>query len=111
MSIEDIIDAKVRAAIRDEFEIIRAELRGAAPTPAAAGLLTIAQAAEQSGFSAKTIREWIGDKRLRALKAPGGREYRIRPADLEKCLTEGDGDEVDVNATAASIVASLQARK
>jgi excisionase family DNA binding protein len=45
-------------------------------------LLTCEQVAERYSVTLKTVWEWIRSKKLPAVKV-GGRNYRIRPDDLE----------------------------
>lgn len=56
------------------------------PTPSAADWLTVEQAAQRVGMSAKTIRRWIDAGRLPAYRA-GATAVRVRPADVDACLT------------------------
>lgn len=49
-------------------------------------LLTAEEVAQYLGYTSRTIRNWIRDNELPAMKV--GREYRIRRADLLKFLEE-----------------------
>lgn len=49
-------------------------------------LLTVHETAEQLKVKESTIRAWIRDKKLRAIKF--GREWRIAEIDLESFLNE-----------------------
>ena len=48
-------------------------------------LLTVAQAAEQIGYSKETIRRWIAEEKLQAKRMPSGR-IRIEASELEALL-------------------------
>lgn len=48
--------------------------------------LTVAQVADQLGTSSRTVQRWIKDGRLRAIRLPGGRSYRIYQRDIEAAL-------------------------
>ena len=48
-------------------------------------LLTVSEAADRLNCRKETIRRYIADGRLPALKLPGG-YYRIREEALERCL-------------------------
>lgn len=53
-------------------------------TPARPKLLTTVAAAARLGVDPSTVRRWIEDGRLPAVKP--GRDYRIDPADLDELL-------------------------
>jgi len=48
--------------------------------------LTVAQVADQLGTSSRTVQRWIKDGRLRAIRLPGGRSYRIYQRDINAAL-------------------------
>lgn len=51
--------------------------------------LTVAQVADDSGFSARTVLRWIDRGDLRAVRFPGGR-LRIRQSDYAAMQTAGE---------------------
>jgi excisionase family DNA binding protein len=67
------VDARVRAALAER--------------PAAAELLSTAEAARYAKVSPRSIRRWLDQGKLRALHA--GRELRIRRADLDQLMRGG----------------------
>jgi excisionase family DNA binding protein len=67
------VDARVRAALAER--------------PAAAELLSTAEAAQYAKVSPRSIRRWLDQGKLRALHA--GRELRIRRADLDQLMRGG----------------------
>lgn len=48
--------------------------------------LTVAQVADQLKTSSRTVQRWIKEGRLRAVRLPGGRSYRIYQADVDAAL-------------------------
>lgn len=76
----------------DVGEIVRALCRGLPPpdqprSRAADGLLTIPQAAQILAVSNSTIRSWLSQHRLPAVKL--GRSVRIKEADVRKFIENG----------------------
>lgn len=69
------IEALIRKIVREELAQV-----GRAPE-----LLTTAEAAKLARLTQETLREWIADGRLRAVRA--GRRYRIARSDLEAALS------------------------
>ncbi len=67
------VDARVRAALAER--------------PAAAELLSTAEAARYAKVTPRSIRRWLDQGKLRALHA--GRELRIRRADLDALMRGG----------------------
>ncbi len=65
-------------------EMLRALIREELAKLQAPDLLTTAEAAAFAKLTAETLREWIADGKLRAVRA--GKRYRIRRADLEAAL-------------------------
>ncbi|HUT87023.1 MAG TPA: helix-turn-helix domain-containing protein [Candidatus Heimdallarchaeota archaeon] len=51
-------------------------------------MLTIKEVAEKLGVHEVTVREWINNGNLPAIRLPGGRAIRIRPEDLEAHITK-----------------------
>lgn len=49
--------------------------------------LTVTQVAAQLHTSPRTVQRWIKDGRLRAVRLPGGRSYRIYQRDIDAALT------------------------
>lgn len=50
--------------------------------------MTVAQIAEESGFSARTVLRWIADGDLAAFRFPGGR-LRVRESDYVAMQSAG----------------------
>lgn len=48
--------------------------------------LTVGEVAEQYRTTARTVQRWIREGRLRAVRLPGGRSYRINKADLDAAI-------------------------
>jgi excisionase family DNA binding protein len=48
-------------------------------------LLTVAQVAERWQVHTRTVKRWIADGKLKAVRLPSGR-YRIRAADADAAL-------------------------
>lgn len=48
--------------------------------------LTVAQVADQLGTSPRTVQRWIKEGRLRAIRLPGGRSYRLYQNDVDAAL-------------------------
>jgi excisionase family DNA binding protein len=48
--------------------------------------LTVGQVADQLGTSSRTVQRWIKDGRLRAVRLPGGRSYRVYQQDVDDAL-------------------------
>lgn len=88
-------------ALKSLIEVTVAQaLQTSAPVPVAplpavgvavAVMLTVAQAAEQTGFHEATLRAWIRGGRLVASKP--GRHYRIKADDLQGFLASGGASE------------------
>jgi excisionase family DNA binding protein len=78
------VDARVRAALAER--------------PAAAELLSTAEAARYAKVSPRSIRRWLDQGKLRALHA--GRELRIRRADLDQLMRGGRRREVELSPEA-----------
>ncbi|ABK66949.1 MULTISPECIES: excisionase family DNA-binding protein [Mycobacterium] len=49
--------------------------------------LTVAQVADQLSTSVRSVQRWIKEGRVRAVRLPGGRGYRIYQRDLDEALT------------------------
>lgn len=49
--------------------------------------LTVGEVAEQLQTSPRTVQRWIKEGRLRAIRLPGGRSYRIYQQDMDAALT------------------------
>ncbi len=60
VSIEDTI----RQVIQEEFRALREELGARRPAPAGPELLTLAQAAANTGLGVSTIRKWLDEGKL-----------------------------------------------
>jgi excisionase family DNA binding protein len=95
--VRDILRDEIRTAVREE---LRAQLGApdAEPKqPAPEKLLQVEQVAEICG-SAKpeTVREWIRSGRLIARKA--GHRYVVRPADVDRFLTQQQQPEATPDA-------------
>ena len=52
------------------------------------GWVSADEVAEKLGVHETTVRDWINNGRLPAVRLPGGKAIRIRPEDLEEHLTE-----------------------
>lgn len=78
------VDARVRAALAER--------------PAAAELLSTAEAAQYAKVSPRSIRRWLDQGKLRALHA--GRELRIRRADLDQLMRGGRRRTVELSPEA-----------
>jgi excisionase family DNA binding protein len=50
-------------------------------------LLTVAQVAERWQVHTRTVKRWIADGKLKAVRLPSGR-YRIRAADADAALRD-----------------------
>lgn len=48
--------------------------------------LTVADVAKQLRTTPRTVQRWIKDGRLRAVRLPGGRSYRIYQRDVDAAL-------------------------
>ncbi|ORX21630.1 excisionase [Mycobacterium heckeshornense] len=48
--------------------------------------LTVAQVAAQLNTSSRTVQRWIKAGKLRAIRLPGGRSYRIYQRDIDAAL-------------------------
>jgi excisionase family DNA binding protein len=88
---------EIRAVVRDEIRAALASWTGP-DLP-----LDTARAAQLAGVSAKTIRTWVAEGRLRATRR--GRAIRITRQDLGKAMA---GTSPDPHAAAAAILASLE---
>jgi len=51
-------------------------------------MLTVKEVALKCGVHEMTVREWIKNGQLPAIRLPGGKAIRIRPEDLEERITE-----------------------
>ena len=56
-------------------------------------MLTIREVSKRLGVHEMTVRQWIADGKLPAVRLPGGRAIRIREDDLEAKLTEMSQDD------------------
>jgi excisionase family DNA binding protein len=66
--------------------------------------LSVDEAAKIALKKPATIRDWIKDKRLKATKPKGSRQYLIAREDLDRCLSGDQVAVVDVKSLAASIL-------
>ncbi len=95
MSLENELRALVRDVILNEAVpmLVRemdARLKAAldvAPKAGATEVLTVAEFAAALKVSDATVHGWIQARRIDASKLPGGREYRIRRAELDRLLS------------------------
>ncbi len=76
--------ALLRPVVRQLVEEVIAELMP--PGGRAEGYFSTSQVAQRLGVEPDTILAWIAKGRLRASKLPGGRDWRVKPADLEAAL-------------------------
>jgi excisionase family DNA binding protein len=102
----DAVGKALRALARDSVS----------PAPAALveGFRTVRQAAELLKVKPDTVLAWISKGRLRATKLPGGRDFRIAPADLEAVLQAGGPAacvENPVDIRAARLTAAIRSAK
>ena len=100
------LDEKLRLVIRQELVLAREK------TGHGGGeILTVNQAARRVEVTPGTIREWIKKNKLTAAKA--GRQYRIRRADLDQCLTHQNeiSSSVDIDAEAVRLVSMDRSKK
>ena len=51
-------------------------------------MLTIKEVADQLGVHEMTVRQWIADGLLPAVRLPGGKAIRVRKEDLDAHLTD-----------------------
>jgi excisionase family DNA binding protein len=49
--------------------------------------LTVSQVADQLHTTPRTVQRWIKEGRLRAIRLPGGRSYRVYQCDVDAALT------------------------
>jgi len=75
---------RVVAALRELADGLEAEIQAAGPV---AGLLTVAQVAEQMHRSPSTVRGWCEAGRFREAFKLNGKDWRIPTAALETFLT------------------------
>lgn len=54
------------------------------------GLLTVREVAEQLRLTQQTVRQWIRDAKLPAMRA-GQRKYLVRRSDLQRVMAFADG--------------------
>jgi excisionase family DNA binding protein len=52
---------------------------------------TTRQVAERLGVHEATVRRWLEEGRLRGVKLPGGRSWRITETELNRALRETEG--------------------
>lgn len=102
-TMDEILAAAVREAVRAEIAPLRAELEQLRGELAGGGGLTTDQAAAAAGVEPKTIREWISSGRLAATKR--GRQHRIARADLDRATR---GDTQDPREAAAESLRALR---
>lgn len=104
------LDALLRDILRDEIRtVVREELRAQAPQSAPDELISITQAAAQTGYSTSTIRKWFDDGSLK--RYGEGRNVRVNKAELFAKLAPkpaAPGSERAVNDKAAAIVARFR---
>ena len=62
--------------------------------PTQTRLLTIAEAAERLNLKPKTLRAWIGQRRITVVR-PGGWTVRIPESDVERIIAEGTVNAVE----------------
>jgi excisionase family DNA binding protein len=88
MSIEDIIDARVRVAVREEMRGAVRELLEEIRPGQPADYLTAEEAAAIARTHPETMRQWLREGRLPRHKK--GREWLVRRSDLEEYLKATD---------------------
>lgn len=54
-------------------------------------MITTTEVAEMFGVSGQTVRRWINDGKLDAIKTPGGK-LRVRASNAEKLLNQSQTD-------------------
>jgi excisionase family DNA binding protein len=62
-----------------------------APAPAEIAYLSTREAGDLLGVSTDTVSSWCTTGKLRAVKLPGGRAWRIRRDDVQRMLGESTG--------------------
>lgn len=82
--IAETVEDRLRVVVREELQAIIGELRAAAG--GAEDELDTAAAAARAEVTPDTIRDWVKRRGLPARRAPGGRDLRIRRADLDAFL-------------------------
>ncbi len=85
MTLEENFEAIVRRVLREELATL-----GKPAETTSDGYLTINESAAIVGVHHTTIRGWISDSSLKAVKA--GRSWRILRADLDRRLQTGGGN-------------------
>lgn len=100
-------DEALRELVRDEVRsVVRDELLGLrAPVPALpSDLLTVGAVADRCGVQPATVRVWIREKQLNAVRI--GQQFRIRSSDLDAFLeARAPVDDDVVGASVARILA------
>jgi excisionase family DNA binding protein len=109
------LEELVARAVKREVQAAVEDLRRAAAAPD--DLLDTAQAAEVAAVSTETIRDWIARRGLPAHRPPGGKEYRIRRADLVAFLASPTarrpppaGGPIDLASRAREVLHRTRAR-
>jgi excisionase family DNA binding protein len=103
---------QLRAIIREELRAALDARPAPAPAPAPAGYLKVSVAAERYSVAPETLREWIRAGKLPRHRA--GREWRVRPEDVEALMARGGTTapgEVDPAALAGSILRRMQRQR
>ena len=110
-----IIHDELRAVLREELANL---LPRAQPQPTRTNdpnaLLTVDDVAERCGVRVTTVRTWIKDGALAALRL-SGRHYRMREADVEAFLSKQGGGAAaagaDVNASVERVLAKMHSKR
>ncbi len=115
-ALTDEIKTAVREVLREEVRQLLVEMRPAptSTTGAASELaVSVARAAELSGYTHETILARINEGQLHATKPGGSREWRILVDDLRRWLASESSEKVvlDNKSEARKIVAGLAASR
>lgn len=105
-SIEDVIETKVRVAVRESVgEALQKLLEEIRPKTSAGDLMPVAEAAGILDVDEKTIRRWLKAGKLKTYHA--GREKRISRIELDafsKRAPDSESGELTPEAAAAAIL-------
>lgn len=55
-------------------------------SPRESDLLTVAEIADQYRITQRSVQRWIREGKLKAVRLPGGRAYRVRRSDLDAAI-------------------------
>jgi excisionase family DNA binding protein len=98
VSFEEMLQATVRVAVREEVtNAVREALKAVKPETTGE-YLSVAEAARVAGVSTKTVRAWLRDGRLTPHHA--GRGFRVIREDLIRFLAAPPSQVTDVSADA-----------